>query len=65
MNALTIEEAKVADAAEILALQKLAYQSEAELYGDDAIPPVTQTLGILAGHRDKSGTHPPQHGRVH
>jgi predicted N-acetyltransferase YhbS len=32
------------DAAEILALQKLAYRSEAEIYGDYTIPPLTQTL---------------------
>jgi GNAT superfamily N-acetyltransferase len=32
------------DATEILALQKLAYQEEAERYGDDSIPPLTQTL---------------------
>jgi ribosomal protein S18 acetylase RimI-like enzyme len=47
METLTIEDAGIADAAEILALQKLAYQSEAELYGDDAIPPLTQTLAGL------------------
>jgi ribosomal protein S18 acetylase RimI-like enzyme len=32
------------DAAEILALQKLAYRSEAEIYGDFSIPPLVQTL---------------------
>lgn len=32
------------DAEEILALQKLAYQCEAELYDDPSIPPLTQTL---------------------
>ncbi len=31
------------DAQEILALQKLAYQSEAAIYNDYAIPPLTQT----------------------
>lgn len=44
---MTIELATVADAAEILALQKLAYLSEAELYNDFAIPPLTQTLGEI------------------
>ena len=34
----------VGDAKEILALQKLAYQSEAQIYQDYAIPPLTQTL---------------------
>ena len=35
------------DASEILALQKLAYQSEAELYGVYDIPPLTQTLAEM------------------
>jgi ribosomal protein S18 acetylase RimI-like enzyme len=41
---MMIEQAAVQDAAEILALQKLAYQSEAELHDDYTIPPLTQTL---------------------
>jgi ribosomal protein S18 acetylase RimI-like enzyme len=41
---ITIESAQVGDAAEILALQKLAYHSEAELNNDFTIPPLTQTL---------------------
>ena len=36
--------ADIPDAAEILALQKLAYQSEAVIYSDWSIPPLTQTL---------------------
>jgi ribosomal protein S18 acetylase RimI-like enzyme len=36
--------ATVEDAAEILALQKAAYQSEALLYNSDSIPPLLQTL---------------------
>ncbi|HEY6871260.1 MAG TPA: GNAT family N-acetyltransferase [Geobacteraceae bacterium] len=36
--------ANTADAEEILDLQKLAYQSEAILYNDWSIPPLTQTL---------------------
>jgi len=39
-----IMHADVTDAAEILALQRLAYQSEAALYGDWSIPPLCQTL---------------------
>src|SRR5690348_6562545 len=35
------------DAPEILALQKIAYQSEAELYGDDSLPALQQTLPEL------------------
>jgi phosphoribosylanthranilate isomerase/GNAT superfamily N-acetyltransferase len=39
----TIAPAQIDDAGEILALQKLAYRGEAELYGDFSIPPLTQT----------------------
>jgi len=39
-----IMRATVADAPEILVLQKLAYLSEAELYNDYTIPPLTQTI---------------------
>ena len=44
---MIIQRATIDDAAEILALQKLAYLSEAELYGDFSIPPLTQTLEEL------------------
>ena len=44
---ITIEHATIDDAAEILALQKLAYQSEAALWNDNTIPPLTQTLDSL------------------
>lgn len=40
---MNILEAAITDAAEILALQKLAYLSEARIYDDDNIPPLTQT----------------------
>jgi RimJ/RimL family protein N-acetyltransferase len=36
--------ADISDAAEILSLQRLAYQSEAVIYDDWSIPPLTQTL---------------------
>ncbi len=39
-----IEQAQISDAPEILALQKLAYLSEAEIWQDYTIPPLTQTL---------------------
>jgi ribosomal protein S18 acetylase RimI-like enzyme len=42
---MIIERANKDDLREILALQKLAYQSEAELYDDPSIPPLTQTIG--------------------
>ena len=41
---MIIEQARPEDAAAILALQKLAYLSEAEIYGDFTIPPLVQTL---------------------
>ncbi len=43
----TIQAATVEDLPEILALQRLAYQSEAEICGDYSIPPLTQTLDSL------------------
>jgi ribosomal protein S18 acetylase RimI-like enzyme len=43
----------VADAAAILNLQKLAYQSEARIYGDDRIPPLTQTLEEIEEEFDR------------
>lgn len=51
---MTIEPATINDAAEILALQRLAYVSEAEIYNDFGIQPLTQTLGDLVG---EFGTH--------
>ena len=41
---MIIERAKIKDAKGILDLQKLAYKSEAEIYNDYTIPPLTQTL---------------------
>ena len=43
-DALTIEPGEIEDAEEILKLQKLAYISEAEIYNDYTIQPLTQTL---------------------
>lgn len=37
------------DAPELLALQKIAYQSEAEIYGDHSLPALQQTLDELEG----------------
>ena len=42
-----ITQASLQDAVSILELQKLAYQSEAQLYGDFRIPPLIQTLDEL------------------
>ena len=44
---MTIEQAEVADAGEILRLQKLAYQSEARIYNDYTIPPLVQTAAEI------------------
>jgi ribosomal protein S18 acetylase RimI-like enzyme len=44
---LAISPATLDDAGAILALQKLAYESEAGLYGDWSISPLTQTLEEL------------------
>jgi N-acetylglutamate synthase-like GNAT family acetyltransferase len=41
---IQIRLADVTDAADILTLQKLAYQSEAAIWNDYTIPPLTQTL---------------------
>lgn len=49
---VTIEQATTADARDILALQRRAYQSEAALYDDDGIPPLTQTLGEVESEFD-------------
>jgi ribosomal protein S18 acetylase RimI-like enzyme len=44
---ITISDATPNDAGAILALQKLAYESEARLYSDWLLPPLTQTLESL------------------
>ena len=41
---ISIIQAEAKDAADILALQKVAYQGEAKLNNDWTIPPLTQTL---------------------
>lgn len=41
---MIVLEAEPVDAEEILALQKAAYESEALLYEDRSLPPLTQTL---------------------
>ena len=42
-----IQRAAPADSESILALQRLAYESEARLYNDWSIPPLTQTIDGL------------------
>jgi ribosomal protein S18 acetylase RimI-like enzyme len=49
-----IFQATLDDAIEILALQKLTYQSEANIYNDWNIPPLLQTIKEI---RDEFSTH--------
>lgn len=49
MTTFAITTAEIGDAPAILALQYEAYQSEARLYDDWRIPPLTQTLDELVG----------------
>jgi GNAT superfamily N-acetyltransferase len=48
-----ISQADARDAAEILDLQKLSYQSEAAIYKEYDIPPLTQTLEEITADFDK------------
>ncbi len=52
----SIELSSVDDAPDILALQQLAYQSEAKLYQDWTLPPLTQTLDALIAEMGKGIT---------
>jgi ribosomal protein S18 acetylase RimI-like enzyme len=52
MKRFLIERAQVEDAEVILDLQKLAYLSEAEIYNNDSIPPLTQTLEEIKAEFD-------------
>ena len=49
-----VREASFDDAEEILTLQRLCYRSEAELYDDWEIPPLTQTLESLRSEYETS-----------
>jgi ribosomal protein S18 acetylase RimI-like enzyme len=51
---VTIGRASAEEAAAILALQKLAYESEARLYDDWTLPPLTQTLDALLDEMARS-----------
>ncbi len=44
---MIVQPAEPGDAAEILALQKLAYHDEAAIYNEFGIPPLTQTLDSM------------------
>ena len=51
---MMVETANISDAAEILALQKLAYFGEAEIYNEFGIPPLTQTFAEILAEFDRS-----------
>ncbi len=62
---MEILDATIDDAPEILSLQKLSYHSEAQIYDDYGIPPLTQTLGELkADFEHKSILKAIQDGRI-
>jgi ech hydrogenase subunit C len=48
-----IQRAEKPDVPEILALQKIAYQSEAEIYGDDSLPALQQSLEEIGADFDR------------
>ncbi|MCX7682382.1 MAG: GNAT family N-acetyltransferase [Anaerolineae bacterium] len=50
---MMIEPATAEDLEEILALQKLAFASEAARYNDDTLPPLTQTLEEIRADFEK------------
>jgi ribosomal protein S18 acetylase RimI-like enzyme len=52
MENLHIKRAEVQDAEAILDLQKLAYLSEAEIYNNKRIPPLTQTIEEIRAEFD-------------
>ncbi|MBI5380762.1 MAG: NADH-quinone oxidoreductase subunit NuoB [Opitutae bacterium] len=47
------QRAEKRDVPEILALQKIAYQSDTELYGDEGLPPLEQTLQEIQTEFDR------------
>ena len=49
-----VREASFGDAEKVLTLQRLCYRSEAELYDDWDIPPLTQTLESLRSEYETS-----------
>lgn len=50
---MIVEHASIEDAKAILDLQKLAYRSEAMIYDDYSIPPLTQTLDQIRADFEK------------
>lgn len=54
METIEIKPAQIGDAQQILDLQGVAYRLEAERYGVDDLPPMTQTLDHLIAEYDTS-----------
>ena len=50
----SIQRAEKKDAPELLALQKVAFQSEAEIYGDESLPALQQSLVSIEEEFEKS-----------
>ena len=62
---MKIKPATIEDAGSILALQRLAYQSEAAIYDDFTIPPLTETLeGMKARFHDRRFLKAVDDGRI-
>ncbi|MBL5973801.1 MAG: GNAT family N-acetyltransferase [Candidatus Leucobacter sulfamidivorax] len=55
MDECTTRPASTADAGEILTLQRAAYATEAQLYGDPFLPALTQTLEALEQELSEGG----------
>jgi N-acetylglutamate synthase-like GNAT family acetyltransferase len=54
IGAFIINRANQNDIPEILALQKIAYRSQAEIYGDDSVPALGQTLDQITAEFEKT-----------
>ena len=62
---MIIAKATVGDAEELLALQRLAYRSEAEIYNDFSLPPLVQTLeGVKEDFRNQLFLKAVMEGRI-
>lgn len=48
--AIEISRANAADAAEVLALQHLAFRAEAQIYGDWSLPPLLESIEEITKH---------------
>jgi GNAT superfamily N-acetyltransferase len=59
---MKIERAVIEDAPAVLALQKLAYRSEAEIYDDFSIQPLLQTLEDIKGEFQSHNVFKVVHG---